>query len=84
MFFLAKKPGMSAKVTWAGVAVCLAAYATLIRRFKLWGAIIATQLGFVAMAYLAGFFTPEERRIVSLAGRRMLQWAGVAERSRAA
>ncbi|AGA29614.1 membrane protein involved in the export of O-antigen and teichoic acid [Singulisphaera acidiphila DSM 18658] len=52
-FLLINRPALVAQVTWVGSGSCLLAYATLIPRFGLWGAIAATLLGFALMASFA-------------------------------
>jgi O-antigen/teichoic acid export membrane protein len=52
-FLLVKRPAIVAQVTWIGAGGCLLAYALLIPRFGVWGAIAATHLGFALWASLA-------------------------------
>ena len=48
-FLLEKKTGEDAIVTWSGGLACLAGYALLIPSLKVWGAVIATCIGFGVM-----------------------------------
>ena len=52
-FLLEKRPGLVARVTWFGSGACLVSYAVLVPRYHLWGAVIATMVGFVLMAAFA-------------------------------
>jgi O-antigen/teichoic acid export membrane protein len=45
-FIVEGRPGLEFRVNAVGSLACLAAYATLIPRFQLWGAVAATLLGF--------------------------------------
>jgi O-antigen/teichoic acid export membrane protein len=49
VFTLAARPGLEARVNTVGAAACVAAYALLIPRFKVWGAIAATLVGFLVI-----------------------------------
>jgi O-antigen/teichoic acid export membrane protein len=53
-FTLEGRPGLEARVNVAGSAVCMVGYALLVPRFKVWGAIAATLLGF-AVILIYGF-----------------------------
>jgi O-antigen/teichoic acid export membrane protein len=48
-FLIENRPGTVARITWLAAAVCLAGYALLIPRFKLWGAVAATLIGFLVI-----------------------------------
>ena len=50
VFFLEKRTDLDARVSTAGVIVCLLGYVLLIPRYKAWGAIAATAAAFVVMA----------------------------------
>ena len=52
-FLLDRRPMLMAQVTWTGAGACLLAYALLIPRFELWGAVAATLIGFALMAAFA-------------------------------
>ncbi len=52
-FLLVNRPTLAAQVTWIGAGACLLAYALLIPRYGLWGAVGATHLGFALMAFFA-------------------------------
>ena len=52
-FLLVNRPALVARVTWVGAGACLLAYALLIPRFGVWGAVAATHLGFALMASCA-------------------------------
>src|SRR5579859_1611952 len=74
-FYLNKRTGKDAQITWFGTAVCVTAYLTLIPRFRLWGAIIATGISFGLMlgvsywqAQRVQHFAFEIRRMVLIAG----------------
>jgi O-antigen/teichoic acid export membrane protein len=74
-FYLNKKTGKDAQITWFGTVVCVTAYLTLIPRFRLWGAIIATGISFGLMlgvsywqAQRVQHFAFEIRRMVLIAG----------------
>jgi O-antigen/teichoic acid export membrane protein len=55
------RPGLEARVNTVGSLVCLAGYALLIPKFRLWGAIIATLIGFgVILVY--GFWEAQRVR----------------------
>lgn len=49
VFTLEGRPGLEARVNVVGGATCVAAYAVLVPRFKVWGAIAATILGFAVI-----------------------------------
>lgn len=49
VFFLQKRTVLDAASTTASAFVCLVAYALLIPAYKLWGAVLATLLGFSAL-----------------------------------
>jgi O-antigen/teichoic acid export membrane protein len=52
VFTVEGRPGLELRVNALGSLVCLGAYATLIPRFQMWGAVAATLLGFgVILAY---------------------------------
>ena len=46
VFIIEGKPGLELRVNGIGSAACLVAYATLIPRYHLWGAVAATLIGF--------------------------------------
>lgn len=46
VFIVEGKPGLELKVNAVGSVACVAAYAVLIPRFRLWGAVAATLFGF--------------------------------------
>jgi O-antigen/teichoic acid export membrane protein len=48
-FLLEKRTGEDAVVTWSGGLACMAGYALLIPTWKVWGAVIATCIGFGVM-----------------------------------
>ena len=48
-FYLNKRTGKDAQITWLGTAVCVTAYLTLIPWLRLWGAIAATGISFGLM-----------------------------------
>jgi O-antigen/teichoic acid export membrane protein len=48
-FFLNKRTGKEAQITWLAAGICIAGYLGFIPIFKLWGAILATGISFVAM-----------------------------------
>lgn len=52
-FFITGKTGTDALVSSAGALGCVLAYMLLIPRFKLWGAVIATGVGFVALSVMS-------------------------------
>jgi O-antigen/teichoic acid export membrane protein len=53
IFIVAGRPGLEARVNTIGSLACLAAYALLIPRFKLWGAVAATLIGFTVILVLS-------------------------------
>jgi O-antigen/teichoic acid export membrane protein len=53
VFLLVKRPSIVAQITWIGAGGCFLAYALLIPRFGVWGAVAATHLGFALMASCA-------------------------------
>ncbi len=74
-FYLNKKTGKDAQITWLGTAVCVTAYLTLIPWLRLWGAIIATGISFGLMLAISFWqaqkvqhFAFEIRRLVLIAG----------------
>jgi O-antigen/teichoic acid export membrane protein len=68
-------PGLNARVTWIGVAVCVAGYAIGIPVFGIWGAAIATFTAFAVMAVLS-FWEGQRVRPFSFEWSR-LAWLGV-------
>jgi len=52
-FYLDGKPASDTRLNWIAATFCLAAYATLIPRFTLWGAVAATALTFVVVTVLS-------------------------------
>jgi O-antigen/teichoic acid export membrane protein len=61
VFVASGRPGLEARVNTVGSLACLAAYAVLIPRFKLWGAVAATVIGFtVILVY--GFWEAQRVR----------------------
>jgi len=61
VFIAAGKPGLEARVNSVGSLACLASYALLIPKFKLWGAVAATLIGFtVILVY--GFLAAQRVR----------------------
>jgi len=61
VFSLEKRPSMNLAVLFVGAFVCLSGYAVLIPAFRMWGAVIATQLSFAAMA-VAAFISGQKVR----------------------
>jgi len=51
VFIVAGRPGLEARVNTIGSLACLAAYALLIPRFKVWGAVAATLIGFTVILF---------------------------------
>lgn len=48
-FFLNKRTGKEAQITWLAAAICIAGYLGFIPVLKLWGAILATGISFLVM-----------------------------------
>ena len=73
------RPELNAKVTFGAVVATLIAYAVLIPPFRLWGAAVATVLGFLVMDAFAFFEAQKVAHMLSN-GRRMvvIVWRGVA------
>jgi O-antigen/teichoic acid export membrane protein len=74
-FYLNKRTGKDAQITWLGTAVCVTAYLTLIPWLRLWGAILATGISFALMlavsfwqAQKVQHFPFEIRRLVLIPG----------------
>ena len=68
------KPGLEARVNTVGALACFAAYALLIPRFKLWGAVAATLAGFfVILGY--GFWEAQRLRHFHFEYRKLLRIA---------
>jgi O-antigen/teichoic acid export membrane protein len=57
LFIAQGRPGYDAISNWMGAAVCLAAYATLIPRFGIWGAAVATLIAFAVMGVISVIWT---------------------------
>jgi O-antigen/teichoic acid export membrane protein len=70
VFLLEGKTEWDAIVVWAGASLCLAAYATLVPAFTLWGAVAATGLAFSAM-FLLSFWKAQRVRWFPYEYRRM-------------
>jgi O-antigen/teichoic acid export membrane protein len=64
------RPGLAAKINWAGAIVCLAAYWILIQRWTLWGAIVATILTF-SVILLISYFIARKHPSFALEGGRL-------------
>jgi O-antigen/teichoic acid export membrane protein len=77
VLLIEKRTGINAWVTLAGVLICLIAYATLIPWLKLWGAVIATLIGFLSIAVMA-FVTAQRVKCYRFETGRMLQACGCA------
>lgn len=60
-FLLEKRSGTVARITWMAAIVCAGGYALLVPRYKLWGAVIATLLGFSVM-FAAGLWESQRFR----------------------
>jgi O-antigen/teichoic acid export membrane protein len=76
IFIAEGRPGLDARVSIVGAAVCMAAYAVLIPQFKLWGAVIATLLGFLTIL-IYGTYLAQRLRRFDLEYGRMLRIAGM-------
>jgi O-antigen/teichoic acid export membrane protein len=74
VFIAEGRPGLDARVTGVGATVCVLAYAVLIPSLKVWGAIIATLLGFVTIL-LYGTYLAQRLRHFELEYVRMLRVA---------
>lgn len=74
VFAIHNRPDLNAKVTGYAVVITLAAYATLIPRFHLWGAAAATAIAFLAMDLVA-FYEAQKVRAYSFEWRRLAQIA---------
>lgn len=53
VFLLENRTDLDSKTTIASAMICLAAYAVLIPRWRIWGATCATVIGFLALAVFA-------------------------------
>jgi O-antigen/teichoic acid export membrane protein len=60
-FLLEKRPREVAKITWMAAGVCLGGYALLVPRYKVWGAVIATLLGF-SVALVVALWKSQQAR----------------------
>jgi O-antigen/teichoic acid export membrane protein len=72
-FYLNKRTGKEAQITWLAAAVCIAGYLGFIPVLKLWGAILATGISFVVMfaisfwqAQKVQHFDFEYKRLISI------------------
>ena len=74
-FYLNKRTGYEAKITWLGTVVCVIGYLTLIPPFKLWGAIWATGVAFGVML-VASLWTAQRVQYFHFEWRRVLLVAG--------
>ncbi len=70
-FLLKNRVPTDAKVNVYAAAVCLAAYAALIPRWQVWGAVVATNIGFLSLAFFSYF---SARRVLPF----RIQWGSVA------
>jgi O-antigen/teichoic acid export membrane protein len=70
VFLLEKRTELDASIVWLGALVCLIAYAALVPRFTVWGAVAATGLAFGVMAVI-GFRKAQQVRRYSYEFRRM-------------
>jgi len=52
-FFLNKRTGKEAQITWIAAGICIAGYFAFIPPFHLWGAILATGISFLAMLIIS-------------------------------
>jgi O-antigen/teichoic acid export membrane protein len=57
LFLVAGRPRYEAACTFIGAGICLVAYVTLIPRFGIWGAAIATAIAFVSIAVISLLWT---------------------------
>jgi O-antigen/teichoic acid export membrane protein len=71
------KPNAELRANGLGAIVCLIAYATLIPRFKLWGAVAATLIGFLVILIYT-YWEAQRMRYYCFEYRRLLQTAGIA------
>jgi len=62
VFIAEGRPGLDARVSGVGAAVCIAGYAVLIPWLKLWGAVLATLLGFVTILIYGAYVAQRLRR----------------------
>jgi O-antigen/teichoic acid export membrane protein len=60
-FLLDRRSADVARITWIAAGACLAGYALLIPRFKAWGAIAATLLGF-SIIFVVGLWKSQRAR----------------------
>ena len=74
LFYTENRPDLDARLNWIGAAVCIAAYAVLIPRYKVWGAILATFLAFATIALL-GLKWIRRLRPIELEGTRVFKIA---------
>jgi O-antigen/teichoic acid export membrane protein len=74
VFAICKQPFRNVTVTAAGVAITLTAYATLIPRYRVWGAAVATAITFLGMTAVS-FWQSRKARIFHFEWRRLLQIA---------
>lgn len=70
-FFLNRRTGKEAQITWLAATVCLAGYLSLIPIFKLWGAILATGVSFLFM-FVVSFWQAQKVQHFHFEYRRML------------
>jgi O-antigen/teichoic acid export membrane protein len=70
-------PGLEARVSLVGAGVCLGGYALLIPPFKVWGAVLATLFGFVAI-FASGLYYAQRLRHFDFEYGRLLRISGAA------
>lgn len=74
IFVVEKRTELELYVTWFGAGLCFAAYALLIPRLKLWGAVLATGLAFASIL-VASIWKAQRVRRMNFEVRRMVQVA---------
>ena len=60
-FLLEKRSSAVARITWMAALVCVGGYALLVPRYKLWGAVIATVVGF-SVTFVVGLWESQRFR----------------------
>ena len=72
VFAICKQPFRNVIVTSAGVAITVTAYATLIPRYRAWGAAVATLITFLGMGVVS-YWQSRKARVFHFEWRRLLQ-----------